>query len=146
MPGLRGRMVVAALVGVAVLSHYPLDVLVHLPDLPVTGDNSTKLGFGLWNSVAATVAAELLVFGAGIAVYVAFRSHRHPVRPARLALLCLLLLVVYLATLFGPPPPSMTVVGVSVIGLVLVVGLLAAWVDRRATSAELAAAGLSSKH
>ncbi|MGH7528472.1 MAG: hypothetical protein ACREMX_17400 [Gemmatimonadales bacterium] len=135
----------AALVGVAVFSHYPLDVLVHLPDLPVTAGNSTKLGFGLWNSFAATVAAELLVFGAGIAVYVAFRSHRHPVRPARLAIVGLLLLGTYLANLLGPPPPSMTVVAVSVIGLVVVVGLLGAWADHRATGPELAAAGLSSK-
>lgn len=133
----------AALVGVAVLSHYPLDVLVHLPDLPLAGNDSPKLGLGLWNHPAASMAAELFAFGIGVAIYVAFRSHRHPVRPIRLALLVLLLVGVYFASQYGPLPPSMTAVAVSVILLVLGVAALAAWADRRATPEELEARRLS---
>ncbi|HEX2288826.1 MAG TPA: hypothetical protein VHH53_01180, partial [Pseudonocardiaceae bacterium] len=64
----------AALVGVAVFSHYPLDVLVHVPDLPLAGDDSPKLGLGLWNYPLAAFVAELLVLTAGLVVYVLFRS------------------------------------------------------------------------
>ena len=75
----------AAIVGVAVFSHYPLDVLVHVPDLPIYGDDSAKLGLGLWNNPTATNIAEFLVFGIGLGLYVTLKSHRHPVRigPAR---------------------------------------------------------------
>ncbi|MGI9040197.1 MAG: hypothetical protein ACR2HK_03665 [Gemmatimonadales bacterium] len=135
----------AALVGLAVLSHYLLDVLVHAPDLPVSGNDSQKLGFGLWNNLGATLALELLVFGAGLAIYVAFRSHRHPVRPVRLALLVVVLLVTYFASLRGPLPPSMTVVAASSIGFFLLAAILAGWADQRATPEELAGAGLDSR-
>jgi hypothetical protein len=133
----------SAVVGLAVFSHYPLDVLVHLPDLPLIGNESTKLGLGLWNHPTATIAAELLVFGIGLGLYVARRSHRHPIRYGRLLTVVLVLLGTYLASVFGPPPPSMTVVAVSDIVFILAVGALAAWADRRATPEELAAQGLS---
>jgi hypothetical protein len=135
----------AAVVGLAVFSHWPLDVLVHLPDLPLMGSDSTKLGFGLWNNRVATLAAEALVFGAGLALYVARGSHRHPVRAGRVLVVVLLLVGTYLASVYGPPPPSMTIVAVSDIVFILAIGALAGWADRRATNEELAARGLSQR-
>ena len=41
----------AALVGFAVFSHIPLDVQVHVPDLPLAGQDTSKLGLGLWNGL-----------------------------------------------------------------------------------------------
>lgn len=133
----------SVLVGVAVFSHYPLDLLVHVPDLPLAGQNSPKLGLGLWNYPVATMLAELLVLGAGLAVYVAFRSHRHPVRVPRLVLVTLLLVATYFVSRFGPLPPSMTTVAVSDIVFVLLIAALAAWADRQATPEELRARRIS---
>jgi hypothetical protein len=135
----------AALVGVAVLSHYALDVLVHVPDLPLAGAASPKLGLSLWNNPTATLVAELLVFGGGLALYVALKSHRHPVRPGRLAVLVLVLVGTYLASLYGPLPPNMTTVAVSDIVFVLALAALAAWADRRATPQELEAQRLTAR-
>lgn len=129
----------AVLVGLAVLSHYPLDVLVHLPDLPLTGGDSAKLGLGLWNHPVATMAAELLVFGVGLAIYVGRRSRRHPVRTGRLLIVVVVLVGAYLASLYGPLPPSMTAVAVSDIVFILAMGALAGWADRRATPEDVAA-------
>ena len=61
----------AAIVGLAVFSHYPLDVLVHLPDLPLMGNDSPSSG-----SASGTIRLprwpwRLLVFGGGLALYVA---------------------------------------------------------------------------
>jgi len=135
----------AALVGFAILSHFPLDVVVHAPDLPIWGQDSPKLGLGLWNNPTATLLLELGTLAAGVAVYVGFRSRRHLVRPGRLASLLLVLVAVYLASLFGPPPPSVTAIAVAdIVGLLLLAGF-AAWADRRATPAELAAAGLPTR-
>jgi membrane-bound metal-dependent hydrolase YbcI (DUF457 family) len=135
----------AALVGVAVLSHFLLDLVVHAPDLPVWGQDSPKLGLGLWNNPTATLLLELVTLAAGVAVYVGFRSRRHPVRPGRLASLLLVLVAVYLVSLFGPPPSSVRAIAVAdIIGLLLLAGF-AAWTDRRVTPAELAAAGLPAR-
>ena len=135
----------AAIVGVAVFSHYPLDVLVHLPDLPIMGNDSPKLGLGLWNHPVATMVTELLVFGLGLAVYVALRSKRHRVPPGRLAVVVIVLLGTYLASAYGPPPPDMTTVGVSVIVFILLAAALAAWADRRASPEELEAQHLTAR-
>jgi hypothetical protein len=135
----------AVIVGVAVFSHYPLDVLVHVADLPITGNDSPKLGLGLWNNPTATMIAELLVFGLGLALYLTLRSHRHPVRLLRLAILVVLLVGTYLGNTYGPVPPSMTVVAVSGIIFFVAAAALAAWADRRATPRELEAQRLSTR-
>ena len=136
---------VAALVGLAVLSHFVLDVLVHVPDLPLSGGSSTRLGLGLWNHPVATLLLELATLAAGVAVYVAFRSIRHPVRPGRLTALVTLLVAIYLVSFFGPPPPSVTAIGVTDLAGLLVLVALAAWTDRSATPAERAAAGVKAR-
>ena len=127
----------AALVGLAVLSHFPLDMVVHVQDLPLWGQDSSKVGLGLWNNPAATVLVELGALAAGVAVYVAFRSRRHPVRPGRLAGLLLVLVAVYLVNLFGPPPPSVTAIAVADIVGLLLLAAFAAWAARSATPAAL---------
>ena len=132
----------AALVGAAILSHFLLDLTVHVPDLPVSGSESPRLGLGLWNQPVVTLLLELATLAAGVAVYVAYRSIRHPVRPGRLASLVLVLVAVYLASFFGPPPPSVTAIAVTDLVGLLVLVAFAAWADRRATPAELAAAGV----
>jgi hypothetical protein len=129
----------AVLVGLAVLSHFVLDLVVHVPDLPLSGGSAVRLGLGLWNQPIATLLLELGSLAAGVAVYLAFRSNRHPVRPGRLALLVLVLVGIYLLSFFGPPPPSVGAIGVAdITGLLLLVAL-AAWADRRASPDELAA-------
>jgi hypothetical protein len=53
--------------------------------------------------------------------------------------------VIYLVSYFGPPPPSVRAIGVAdLVGLLLLVAF-AAWADRRATPAELAAAGVRAR-
>jgi hypothetical protein len=133
----------AALVGAAVISHWPLDVLVHAPDLPLAGQDSPKLGLGLWGHPAIAMIVELLSLAAGLAVYVALRSRRHPVRPLRIGFVVALLVIVYWASEFGPPPPSVTAVALADVGFLLIMVVLGAWADRPASAAELAASGLS---
>ena len=128
----------AALVGATVASHWVLDLVVHVPDLPLAGNDSPKLGLGLWNHFELSVAVELVLLATGAAVYIRGRSRRHPVRPARLGLVLLLLVGMYAASLFGPPPPSIAAIGLGDVGFLLFMGLLAAWADRPASAAELA--------
>lgn len=53
----------------AVFSHLLLDLPMHTPDMPLAGDNTTKLGFGLWNNLPAALFVELAVFTVGLWLY-----------------------------------------------------------------------------
>lgn len=50
--------ILGVLYGVAVLSHWFLDLLVHAPDLPLYG-NSHKVGFALWNFPTVALVTEI---------------------------------------------------------------------------------------
>src|SRR5438132_6962683 len=55
-------------VGALVVSHRVLDWITHRPDMPLY-PGSAKFGLGLWNSVPATIAVEVVMFFAGIWIY-----------------------------------------------------------------------------
>jgi hypothetical protein len=120
----RGALAVAALV----LSHWVLDLLMHRPDVPVL-PNGPYLGLGLWNSIPVTLALELGLFAAGVAVYL--RSTRAADRIGSRAFWALVafFVVAYLAAILGPPPPSEVAVawGANLMWLIVAWG---AWVDR----------------
>ena len=59
----------AIVLGLCVLSHWLLDLIMHRPDLPLYPGDSPHLGFGLWNSLAASLVVEGLIFAGGIALY-----------------------------------------------------------------------------
>ena len=96
----------ALLLGGLVLSHWFLDLLVHRPDLPLVPWSDIKVGFGLWQSVPLTMIAEGLLFAVGVGVY--FFMTRADNRKGKIALwgFVLFLIIIYLANIFGTPPPS----------------------------------------
>ena len=58
----------ASLVGVAVFSHWLLDLIVHRPDLPIY-DNTFKVGFGLWNYRGIEFVLEIGILLIGTVLY-----------------------------------------------------------------------------
>lgn len=137
----RDRRVALVLAGL-VLSHWILDAIVHRPDLLLMPGGHWAVGFGLWRSPIATVIVELGVFALGLLLYLRATAGA---RRGPLAALVVLLVVIYLGNLLGPPPPSIESIGwVGQAQWLLV--LAAWWVDReRGDKAEpLAAAPGSS--
>lgn len=120
----RGALVVAALVG----SHWVLDLVTHRPDLPLAPGLPTKVGLGLWNSVPGTVAVELSLFAAGLAVYLAATRARRRRGSVALWALVAVLLLIYAGNL-GQVPPGPVAVASSALGMWLFV-LWAFWIDR----------------
>ena len=116
-------------VGLAILSHWFLDLLTHIPDLPLAPGGGPKLGLGLWNSFAGTVVVELGLFAVGVSLYISVTRARN--RRGRYLLwgMVLFLLVTYMANLFGPPPPDAKVVAMSALLLWLLVPW-GYWIDR----------------
>jgi len=120
----------AVIVGLAVASHWFLDLVVHVPDLPLAGDETRKFGFGLWNSIPLTFTVELALLGLGLALYLGGGSRNHPVRRWWAVGFTAVLAAAYVATTLGPPPPSVRVIGIAAIAMLLTLAVLGAWLDR----------------
>ena len=89
------------LIGVAILSHWVLDFVVHVPDLPVY-DNAMKVGLGLWNrpALAFGLEATLLL----LAMLLCLQT-THTYRTAILGF-GFVMLGIQAYVFFGPPPGS----------------------------------------
>lgn len=99
--------------GACVLSHWVLDAVSHRPDMPLAPGVDTRIGLGLWQSVPATLAVEASLFLGGIALYLKGTRPLDRVGSWGFALFFATLAAVYLSSVFGPPPPSITVVAIS---------------------------------
>jgi hypothetical protein len=101
----RGSVVL----GLAVLSHWLLDAIVHRPDLPLFPGGSHLVGLGLWSSLTATLLVEVTVFAVGVGLYLRTTRPADAIGTWALWGLVVFLLMIYGANLFGAPPPNVTV-------------------------------------
>jgi uncharacterized membrane protein len=125
----RRRARAAAILIAVVLSHWLLDFATHRPDMPLTIGGAERFGLGLWHSISATAAVEGALFGLCLWIYV--RATRPLDRIGRWSLvgLVVFLVVIYVANLFGPPPPSIAAVAWSAQAIWLLVAW-GYWIDR----------------
>ena len=119
----------ALAIALGVTSHWVLDWVSHRPDMPLAPWSGTKAGLGLWNSVPATLAVEGLLFGAGIWLYSRTTEARDAKGRWILASFVAFLAVVYVANVFGPPPPSVRAL-TAVSFTLFLIPLWAGWFDR----------------
>ena len=103
---------VAIILGLLVLSHWLLDLFVHVPDLPIFPGIELKVGLGLWNSLVATLIIEGLVFAAGLYLYLKSTKAKNKTGIFALWGLVVFLVAIYISNLFGPPPPSAEAIGI----------------------------------
>jgi membrane-bound metal-dependent hydrolase YbcI (DUF457 family) len=106
----RSSWTAPVVLAVTVLSHWVLDFISHRPDMPLTWTGPQRLGLGLWDSIPATLAVELLLFGLGVALYQRATIPKDKTGSYAFVGLVAFLLLIYLANLFGPPPPSVATV------------------------------------
>jgi membrane-bound metal-dependent hydrolase YbcI (DUF457 family) len=124
--GVRGAVVLGALV----FSHWPLDALVHRPDLPLWPGGETMIGLGLWNSVPATLAIECAMFAAAVAIYVRSSPARDRIGTYAFWSLIGFLALAYAGNVFGPPPPSVSAIAYLGFAGGLLFAVWAWWADR----------------
>lgn len=74
------------------LSHFFLDGLVHVAGLPLAGENSLKLGLGLWNHLPLELSLETAMATTGLLIYWLLASSRAS-RIARYGVAAFVLLV-----------------------------------------------------
>jgi hypothetical protein len=124
----RGSRLAAWLLAALVVSHWFLDVLMHRPDVPVF-PRGPYVGLGLWNSIPATLAIEGALYLAGLALYLWTTRAADRIGTVILWLLSILLLVLWLVALLGPPPPSERILAISgVFGWLFIAW--GYWIDR----------------
>jgi len=136
----RGSRRGAWLIGLLAVSHWVLDAVSHRPDLPLVPWGTTRVGLGLWNSLSGTLIVEPALLAVGVGLFATRPQARPGAGRVALAGLVLALVALYLANIFGPPPPG--IAAVAVVGL-LAIPLLwvwGNWVDRRTSRGAPAAA------
>lgn len=125
----------ALIVGLAVLSHWFLDLVVHIADLPLTPFTNIKVGMGLWNSLEGTIILELIIFAIGAYLYYSHTKATNNKGKWGFWLLIAFFLLTDMYNMFGPPPEdSIPVLFVSFAVLQLIVLSLAMLVDKNRAS------------
>jgi len=120
----------AAVVAIAVGSHWVLDLLVHRPDLPLYG-NLHKVGLGLWNYPVIAFLLEVTFLFGGLILYL--RSTTPLNRTGRFGfwVFGLVMLLIQLMVFFGAPPPSDTAAAISALVSYFVFALIIFWLEKQ---------------
>jgi len=116
-------------IGLVVVSHWVLDWISHRPDMPLWPGASPRLGLGLWYSRSGTIAVELAMLAVGIALFRSAMRARGTLGHVAFWSYIAVLVTLYFASVFGPPPPGPMPVALSGFGIWLFV-LWAWWIDR----------------
>jgi hypothetical protein len=99
------RAAAFAVIAAAAFSHWLLDLIVHVPDLPLLGD-SMKVGFGLWRWMWISLPLELAFLAGGAWIYARAVPSRTRRGDLWLWLFVAAMAAVELYGEFGPPPPT----------------------------------------
>ena len=125
---------VAALVGLAVFSHWLLDLLVHGPDLPVY-DDTMKIGLGLWNYPALALVLEASLLFGGMFMYMRRTMAINAIGRFGPPIFGITMVATQCYLFFGPPPTSPAAAAISALVSYVVFAAVAQWLDRQRKSA-----------
>lgn len=122
----------ATLMALAVASHWFFDLIVHTPDLPLLGDDSVKMGLGLWNNAVATYTLEAVLLGLGLAIYLKSTTAITDGGKYGMAFFVILMLLINAQNIFGPPfGDSVASLSVSAMIMYSMFAALAFWLDKK---------------
>lgn len=112
----------------AVFSHWLLDLVVHVPDMPLVGD-TMKVGFSLWNYPMISLPLELVTLVAGALIYARTNPSARRIGDIGLWAYVAILSAIELYTAFGPDPASPIDEAHTALAAYLGLALMAAAVD-----------------
>jgi hypothetical protein len=122
------RWRIAGVMALAVLSHWALDALVHVRGLPIAGDTSPRIGFGLWDKTLAAGLVESAITVAGCWYFFRGLLVRRAWAIALVVVVALLLTMTVAGETVGGAPPSMRSLAAASLVSNLVVVLVCGWV------------------
>jgi hypothetical protein len=118
-----------AVIAALVVSHWVLDWITHRPDMPIY-PGGPKVGLGLWNSVPATLAMELVMFAIGVAIYTRSTRPRDGIGRWSHVALVAALLAFYALNIIGGPPPSVTAIWCAGLAGAVLIFAWSSWSDK----------------
>jgi hypothetical protein len=123
---------IAMIMGIAVLSHWFFDLIVHTPDLPLLSDSSIKFGFGLWNNAIVTYILEATLLLVGLGMYLKATRGNTFIGKYGMIMFVVLMLIINANNIFGPPFGSDVVsMSISAIAMYFVFAGIAFWLDKK---------------
>jgi len=127
--GLGGRA--SLLIAGLVVSHWILDMATHRPDMPLAPGLEARFGLGLWNSRAATFAVEGFLWFGAISLYARATQPSSRATVYVFWSMIVLLTLLWLLSLGGAPPPSLSALAITNSIFFSIVAAWAYWIDRR---------------
>lgn len=118
----------AALLGMLVASHWVLDWVSHLPDIPVL-PNGPLVGLGLWRSRPASIIVELGMLWIGLALYARGTKGRDRIGSIGVLAVGAVLTILCAGAYLGAPPASVLPIAIGNVALFVPLALID-WVDR----------------
>jgi hypothetical protein len=130
---IRKNPKVSILLGALVFSHWVLDLIVHVPDLPLIPGIDIKVGLGLWNSTAWTIIVEGLIFLTGMILYLKSTKAKNLRGNIAFWSLMVFLSIAYMMNLISPPPSSVNAIAIAGMSQWVIIAW-AYWTDRNRKS------------
>jgi hypothetical protein len=124
-----GRARVFLVIAAAAFSHWLLDLLVHVPDLPLY-DNSLKVGLGLWRHFWISLPLELVFLGVGAWLYVRYVPAQRAHGDRWLWLYVVVLAAAEIYNAVAPTPTTPQAMAISALAAYGVLAVLAGVVER----------------
>jgi len=91
--------------GICVFSHWILDLVAHLPDLPIIR-GGPYVGLGLWRFRDVSFIVESVLLIVGLVIYLRATRAKSPAGRYAMSAFVALLVVVEAVNIYGPPPPE----------------------------------------
>jgi hypothetical protein len=118
--------------GLAVFSHWVLDVIAHTPDMAFIDGGLPRIGFGLWHSALATFMVEALMVLAGLWLYLRATQGTTVLAKYGIIVFAAFMLLLNVFNLFLPPSDPngrLTTLALLALAAYLLLTAIAFWLD-----------------
>lgn len=128
---LFNRSIAAWILALTVFSHFILDALVHPAQIPLLGNDSLKIGLGLWNSLYVELIVEVLLLSVGFWIYLKSASLTRRNQIILGFILVMVTIMTVAGQLMGPAPESSFQAAVSAFSLILLLIIIFLYFDKK---------------
>jgi len=131
---LFGRKKTSIVLAFGILSHFVLDLIVHPPQIPLIGQSSVLIGFGLWDNIYLALSLELVILLIGFTLY--YKSTSGSSLTGKIGMpvfLFFLTALLFLGQLNSPKPEFPNQVAASSLISIFIILLMVFWLDKKRT-------------